>query len=102
MWRFSRKIDTKLTQNRHVSFIGPYQSTSIRQAKSFYMYELVGYFILILKNCIKINACVDWVVASTCLKSCVLGKEWLFYKEHAGLRVNFIWTACGDVIELLL
>ena len=40
-------------KNKHVSFIGPYRLTSIQQDKSFYMYVLVGYFILIIKMCIK-------------------------------------------------
>ena len=35
-------------KNQHVSFIGPYRPTSIQQGKSF-----VGYFILILKKCMK-------------------------------------------------
>ena len=40
-------------KNWHVSFIGPYRLTSIQQGKSFYMYILVGYFMLILKKCMK-------------------------------------------------
>ena len=39
-------------ENRHVSFIGPYRPTSIQQSKKF-LYVLVGYFILILKKCMK-------------------------------------------------
>ena len=59
--------------NQHVSFIGPYCPTSLQQGRSFYMYVLVGYFILILKSAL--IACKEWVVASTRLESCVLGKE---------------------------
>ena len=36
----------------------------------------VGYFIMILMNCIKcVNALINWVVASSHLKQCVFEKE---------------------------
>ena len=49
--------------------------------------------------------CLEWVVASTHLGSCVLGKKCvilLFQKEYAGLRVNASIIIMSMHIILLL
>ena len=78
-------------KNWHISFIGPYRLTSIQQDKSFYNYVLVGYFILILKKCMK---CMLRVGSSQCSPRimCAWGRmrNFIISKRICGLKGSSI------------